>query len=530
MQAPINKELAALMQLDSAEQAIKTLLSSGVAPGTIAAQKVQQTAALTQAAPQAMPPSGIERVLPGVGVQAAMSAQAAQPATQGDVNQLRQMMAQAQQRQGVAQLPGSDVEMAEGGIVGYNGEGPSFVERLPEESGLRKMLEWIASGRPRLEKPLLSELTKRYEEPTTAPSPTPSRPRPMSEAEIARLQEANVAPSGAPIAPPAPRPPAPAPAAQRKPAETAKPADTGIAGLMGPPVPSGSERQFAEALAAQGRIEIPKERTPEQLAAERAAYYRSQGIDPNFMQARMERIAAQEKKDQEEAAARAALTKERRIENLISRLSRVQGPTLFSGLGAAQRGMEPIVAEQRASDERFRALMRERQREADRERAALEDTQRALADGDIARAEKSRDAALAARNARAAAEAEMRGRYAPQLLQAETAALDRASREREGALARATQLEAARIGVSKPTAQEFAYALFKADPEKYKAFLAAGQEPKSEGAMLKEIVGAVLKNPLMLSQYPPAIQTLVNQELLKLGVTSALPKGAGVRE
>ena len=88
----------------------------------------------------------------------------------------------------------------------------------------------------------------------------------------------------------------------------------------------------------------------------------------------------------------------------------------------------------------------------------------------------------------------------------------------------------AQIGVSKPTAREFDYALFKANPEKYKEFLAAGAEPKSEGAMLKEIVGAVLKNPLMLQQYPPAIQALVNQELLKLGVTSALPKGAGVRE
>lgn len=56
------------------------------------------------------------------------------------------------------------------------------------------------------------------------------------------------------------------------------------------------------------------------------------------------------------------------------------------------------------------------------------------------------------------------------------------------------------------------------------------QGPKTEGSMLKEIVVAAMKNPLMLSQYPPEIQALVKQEMLKLGVTSALPKGAGVRE
>lgn len=588
MKTQINKELAALMQLDSAEQAIKTLLSSGVAPGTVAAQKVQQTAALTQAAPQSQAaPPGIEALLPGVQQQAMMSAQAAQPATQGDVNQLRQMI--AQQGQGVAQLPGSDVEMAEGGIVGYNGQTSSFISNLS--------MEEIERMSPDMRKAYFKEMLARR----NAPVPTPAAPvtppaasiRPgvgiagalakklgplgllaelftTSDEDIALLQKAeaerNATPADSrprgqenyetlpPVVPEdtaafmgqyanvrgqgrrgplaeAPRPPAPERTAQRKPAaEVTKPAETGLPALMGPPVPTGSERQFGEAMAAQGRMEIPAERTAQQIRKQTEDYYRSLGIDPDFAKQRMERIAAQERRDQEEAAARAALVKDRGIENLISRLSRVQGPTLFSGLGAAQRGMEPIVAEQRASDERFRALMRERQREADRERAAVEDMQRALADGDIAKAEKSRNDALAARNDKNAREAEIRAKYAPQLLQAETAALDRASREREGAESRKTQLQVAQIGVSKPTAREFDYALFKANPEKYKEFLAAGAEPKSEGAMLKEIVGAVLKNPLMMQQYPPAIQALVNQELLKLGVTSALPKGTPVRE
>lgn len=582
MQTQINPSLQALLQT-----------AQMVTPeqGPTVAAKVAQ-AAQQKMQSQAAPP-GIEALMPGVQQQAMMSAQAAQPATQGDVNQLRQMLARAQQGQGVAQLPGADVEMAEGGIVGYNGQTGSFISNLSMEeiermspdmrkAYFKEMLARrnapvptsaapvtppAASMRPGLGMAgavakklgplgLLAELFTTSDEDVATlenarvqreaakypeysdtgrarlDAPTPSAPVVPEDTAAFMSQYANVRGQGrrGPLAEaPAPRPPAPP--GERKPAaEVAKPTDAGIASLMGPPVPSGSERQFGEAMAAQGRIEIPQERTPAQIAAERAAYYRSQGIDPNFMQARMERIAAQEKRDQEEAAARAALVKDRGIENLISRLSRVQGPTLFSGLGAAQRGMEPIVAEQRASDERFRALMRERQREADRERAAIEDVQRALADGDIARAEKSRSEALAARNAKAAAEAEMRGRYAPQLLQAETAALDRASREREGAESRKTQLQVAQIGVSKPTAREFDYALFRANPEKYKEFLAAGAEPKSEGAMLKEIVGAVLKNPLMMQQYPPAIQALVNQELLKLGVTPALPKGAPVRE
>lgn len=202
MQAPINKELAALMQLQSAGQAIKTLLSSGVAPGTVAAQKVQETAALTQAAPQAqaMPPSGIERVLPGVGVQAAMSAQAAQPATQGDVNQLRQMMTQ-----GIA--AGADVQMAEGGIVGFSGEFGSYTpealavdelrvaeaKRKRDDAERQKMLEFLEQAG--------SPLAEKYR--VTAPAATPTAETPKKKEPAAR-------PTGTPTATTQAAPPAPA--------------------------------------------------------------------------------------------------------------------------------------------------------------------------------------------------------------------------------------------------------------------------------------------------------------------------------
>jgi hypothetical protein len=441
---------------------------------TVAAQVAQAAQQKMQA--QAAPP-GIEALLPGVQQQASQSAQAAQPATQGDVNRLRQMMEQAQAQQGQGIAAGADVQMAEGGIVGYSGKDGSSVEL--DETKLSVNERFQRDLRRLYERMGLADKRAAYLQRTGATpeaiaqklgreAPVPPTSRPMSEAEIARLQEANVAPSSAA---PVPRPPAPERTAQRRPAPEAvvKPAETGLPALMGPAVPSGSERQFGEAMSALGRMEIPQERTPQQIAAEREALYRARGIDPNFMQARMERIAAQERRDQEEAAARAKLVEGRGMENLISRLTRAGGARSgLAGLAEAQLGMEPIIAAQRAGDERFTALMRERQREADKERSALEDMQRALADGDIARAEKSRDAAFAARNAKNATEAEMRGKYAPQLLQAETAAMEVAARAKEGEANRANQLTVAKLQLSKPSDLQERITLLNKDPDKFK--------------------------------------------------------------
>jgi hypothetical protein len=96
------------------------------------------------------------------------------------------------------------------------------------------------------------------------------------------------------------------------------------------------------------------------------------------------------------------------------------------------------------------------------------------------------------------------------------------------------QARAALISAGKPTGIEATYGLFKRDPTGFKQFLEAQQEPKSEAteraAMLKAIVGEAIKNPLMLNQYPPEIQTLVRNEIAKLGVVGAIPRGSAVRE
>jgi hypothetical protein len=96
------------------------------------------------------------------------------------------------------------------------------------------------------------------------------------------------------------------------------------------------------------------------------------------------------------------------------------------------------------------------------------------------------------------------------------------------------QARAALISAGKPTGIEATYGLFKRDPTGFKQFLEAQQEPKSEAteraAMLKAIVGEAIKNPLMLNQYPPEIQALVRNEIAKLGVVGAIPRGSAVRE
>lgn len=443
---------------------------------------------------QASAPPGIEALLPGVQQQAAQSAQAAQPATQGDVNQLRQMMSQmAPQGQGIS--AGADVRMAEGGIVGYAGPEGSDVE-LDVSGRIKKALrDWYErTERGYMERAGATPemIAQKLGSEASVAAPVVERPRGQENYAPASQLTVGNAP---PVAPEAQRlmdrqrVPAPLPSGgeRKQPA-----AETGIATLMGPPVPTGSERQFAEAMGALGRIEIPQERTPQQFRKQTEDYYRSLGIDPDFAKQRMERLQAQERRDQEEAAARAASLKDRPMENLISRLSRAGGARSgLAGLAQAQLGMEPIIAAQRAGDERFAALMRERQVAADKERAAVEDMQRALADGDIAKAEKSRNDALAARNAKNELEAKARAQYAPQLLQAETAAMQEAGRAREGAANRATSVQVARI-----------QAAARENPGgKEAAAMARVQQAINSSPMLKALAEKAKFDPSAAAQY-----------------------------
>lgn len=92
------------------------------------------------------------------------------------------------------------------------------------------------------------------------------------------------------------------------------------------------------------------------------------------------------------------------------------------------------------------------------------------------------------------------------------------------------QAAASMMSAQKPTAAEATYGLFKRDPEGFKKFIEAQQEPKGEASIVKAIVAEVVKNPLMLSQYPPEIQALVKDEIAKLrGTKSGAADPLGLR-
>jgi hypothetical protein len=461
---------------------------------------------------------------------------------------------------GLGSLPGDVAPqgMAEGGVVGYSGLDGSDVEvdetKLPVgeriKRGLRRLYEDTGLAEKRASylqrtgatpEMAAKTMAKEMAEPTATPPAVatdtgaeyeklfsrykrPTTPREI-EAQVKEQPGTSYQPdarlfsSAAKKTPPA--------------AANTKPADTGLPALMGPAVPSGSERQFAGALAAQGRMEIPAERTPQQFRKQTEDYYRSLGIDPDFAKQRMSRIEAQEARDRAEAEERAKLVEGRKMENLISRLARVGGAgSLARGLGQAQLGMEPVIAAQRASDERFNAVMRERQVLADRERTAIEDMQRALADGDISRAEKSRDTALAARNAKNELEAKTRAQYAPQLLQAETAAAQIAASAKEGEANRANQVLVAKLQLSKPSDLQERIALLAKNPEQFKRIY--GDKMAVDLAELRaKLLSDYSKNAMTLTTQGiksfDDYLALYGQNAMIPGGTSTPPPGA-VRE
>ena len=314
-----------------------------------------------------------------------------------------------------------------------------------------------------------------------------------------------------------------------------------------PPAPSGGQRR--QPSAAPAPATQPALAPQAGLSPEMEAYFRNrasdlrtrQGLPEDIVSGRAgleslarENIAAQRGEAEtfgREARERrdAALARSQRglLDDPQALLALAGGidTRRGQGIGSLARGAAGLMSQREAAAEAARkeyatAQQTERALQANVRQATMLEAQRAqaLREGDFNRANQIKDQIDALMMQRETL-----------LMERKDKAIEQTRLER-GLNIQERGVRAQETSANKPTAREFEYALFKTDPEKYKAFLAAGAEPKSEGAMLKEIVSAALKNPLMLQQYPPAIQALVNQELLKLGVTSALPKGAGVRE
>ncbi len=149
-QTQINPALAALMQ--TAE-----MVTQDQKP-TVAAQLLQEAQQKSQ--PQQ---PGIAALMPGAKQQANQMAQAAQPATQGDIQQLQQrMQQQAPQGAGVAGLPAPNMQsmgMASGGVVGFAGtdEFGSFVSN-PEAAAAMDELRVAEIARKKNEEKMRQQL------------------------------------------------------------------------------------------------------------------------------------------------------------------------------------------------------------------------------------------------------------------------------------------------------------------------------------------------------------------------------------
>jgi hypothetical protein len=410
-QAPLPPALSALMQTAQ-------MVDPNTRQPTVAGKVAQ--AAMERMQPQQ---AGIGSLIPGVKQQAMQMAQAAQPATQGDLQ--KAMMQRNSMQAGIGQLPGDIAPqgMAEGGVVGFAGDG-AFGSSVPDMEAIaldelriaeakrkreqeveRQRLEFLTQYAPEVAATLRSQMS-------SAPAAQTTPPAPPVAPEARRLMDRD----GPRIAPsPAPAGPGRAPSAQVSAPQAA--------------ASSGAMKMFEQALAAQGKIETPQERTAQQIRDEREAFLRSVGIDPDATKTRRQAIAEREAEDRAAAAARTKQLEGRGLDNLIGFLTRTGGAgSLFRGMAQASQGMEQVTAQQRKEDEAFRLQQRTFKIENEKERNALDDMQRLLAEGDILGATKSRDAALAARNAKNAAEAQLRGQFAQPMLQAETAAADRAQR------------------------------------------------------------------------------------------------------
>ena len=119
-QSSIDPSLAALLQT------AKMVTPDG--DDTVAAQVAQ--AAQQKLSPPTTPP-GIGALMPGVRQQAVNAAQAAQPVTQAQVQQMMQQAGARSPSQGVAGLPADNMRTftaAQGGVVGYAGKEGSYVD------------------------------------------------------------------------------------------------------------------------------------------------------------------------------------------------------------------------------------------------------------------------------------------------------------------------------------------------------------------------------------------------------------------
>ncbi len=452
----------------------------------------------------------------------------------------QQVLAQAQQMQPeepvMAAYGGEMHGYAGGGAVAFENGGDvqhfrdgsnengiqSFMERFPKDSGARMLYEWIKAGRPALKKPILDALVEKEQQVVESTTDTGD--------EMSRMLG---------------RAPAPVPMAMRD-TRGATPETVAAARNLG----TGQQRPPAAPAAAPAALMpgIRSTLTPEEIAAFDTKQKMLEGrktLPADLLAGRaglsalMQQNLAEERAEAETfgkealAARDAALARAQRdvfsdpmaLLGLAGMIDTRKG----QGMGSFARGLSGIMGQREAAAEAARkeyatAQGTMRLLQSNIRRGNMLEAQRveAMNEREYGRVNQLDDAIAQNAAERAKLERDVQNKAFDQALESrKTAATER-------------QAQASEISAGKPTGIEATYGLFKRDPAGFKQFLEAQQEPKSEAteraAMLKAIVGEAIKNPLMLSQYPPEIQTLVRNEIAKLGVVGAIPRGSAVRE
>jgi hypothetical protein len=365
MQSTISPGLQKLMQSVQELKQVSSPQTSSGAP-TIAAQ-VEQAA--SQVASQAAPSAEMPGMLPNDPYRAQLM-QTLQAKAQEQAQRMA-MLAQGQQPQGraeggIASLP-ADVEMAEGGVVGFSGE---FGSVVPEVEALDALRVAEAKRKRDIEKLRQEAETLELFGALQAPE---------ARARLSQMEGAPVA-----EAPKKKEPPARPPATARPTTSQATPATPASTGMID--YAKGLQRIMdAQEQGFKGLEALlqPQPKTQEELdfvkRQEEEVARRRAGLDSRRQQfLDLERMR--------EEAGRTS-----KIDDIASFLSKAGGRSLFAGLGQATRAMEPIEAARRKEAQAALDRKREYFDLLEQQRDAIEDRDVAIRQGQMDRAKAAQD-------------------------------------------------------------------------------------------------------------------------------------------
>lgn len=545
-----------MMQMQQTPQAPGQAPAPGQAvPGALPAVLAQQTGATPP--PQfgqlvRMPVDQLKQMF----YQSMQPGSAVQPLTvlaaikQASENQKLQQAVMGQQAaQQVAQQPGTvrDAVLAEatppqpqfagGGIVALNGGG-SLADKLDEDpTGTKELIDALAASGYIVRQPNKS--------PRVVPPEPPAAPlgkyNTASPAALAAMQQgldaAGYEPPAWSVASAyqnADRPArldAPPPAAAKTPTSGTKATSAAPATGAGGAAPGGlnalvaalSKRALAgpdaqlgplsKELAAntQEQSELLKRlqaTTPEEAAARKAYYDAMQGAYAPQRKALEEAKAATKQGllDSPEAMLRlaAAFGSEKRLPKALSAASEAAGNIL----GERRKRAETMESQLQGLESQLAMTMAQAQR-AD----AMGDEQR------------KRELLLKA--------AELKNTLTQHKLDLLKTGSEMGYKDVHG-LAGLLSAQAHLAQAAKPDASLALYRAFLQNPEGVRSFLSAQQAPKTEGAEMRAIMTEAMKNPVLMSTLPPAIQAAITRAILQEtsmlgGTVSTPPTNAAIR-